>query len=80
MISDQELSSFYEAVGANVKRAREAKGLTQLELAQLIGHKSVGHVAKAELAKYDKHFSLEQLYKISKALDISISHLVNTKG
>lgn len=78
-ISEAELTDFYKRIGMNVKKIRELKGLTQLELAQLIGHKSVGHVAKAELYKYNKHFNLEQLYKISKSLDIELSELINTK-
>jgi DNA-binding Xre family transcriptional regulator len=47
-----------------------------MELAHTIGHNSVGHIAKAELYKYEKHFNLEQLYKISKALDIKVSDLI----
>ena len=78
-IDDTELTQFYQRIGMNVKKIREAKGLTQLELAQLIGHKSVGHVAKAELNKYDKHFNLEQLYKISKLLDVELSELIEIK-
>ena len=75
-IDEAELTQFYQRIGLNVKKIRELKGLTQLELAQLIGHKSVGHVAKAELNKYDKHFNLEQLYKISKLLNVELSELV----
>ena len=44
-----------------------------MQLALAINHTSVGHVAKAELYKYGKHFSLEQLYKISKVLDVKMS-------
>jgi len=47
-----------------------------MQLAFAIGHNSVGHVAKAELYKYGKHFNLDQLYKISKILDISIHQIV----
>ena len=46
-----------------------------MQLALAIGHNSVGHVAKAELYKYGKHFSLEQLYKISKVLNIPMAEL-----
>ena len=47
-----------------------------MQLALAIGHNSVGHVAKAELYKYGKHFNLEQLYKISRVLDVSIHHII----
>ncbi len=63
-------------IGSNVKRIRKEKKITQMELALAIGHNSVGHIAKAELCKYDKHFNLEQLYKISKVLDVSLHQIV----
>jgi len=47
-----------------------------MQLALAIGHNSVGHIAKAELCKYDKHFNLEQLYKISKVLDVSLHQII----
>ena len=46
-----------------------------MQLALAIGHNSVGHIAKAELCKYGKHFNLEQLYKIAKILDVTIHDL-----
>ena len=74
--SEKELASFYTKVGLNVKKFREKKGYTQMELALAIGHNSVGHIAKAELYKYNKHFSLEQIYKIAKVLEVSPSTLL----
>jgi len=71
--SSKELTDFYTIVGHNVKKIRTSKGVTQMQLALAIGHNSVGHIAKAELNKYGKHFSLEQLYKISKILNVPIS-------
>ena len=75
-IGDEEIHALYKRIGHNVKQARLAKGMTQLQLSQFIGHKSVGYVAKAELYKYGKHFSIEQLYKISKVLDVSLTSLI----
>jgi len=47
-----------------------------MQLALAINHNSVGHVAKAELNKYNKHFSLEQLYKIAKVLNVEVEELI----
>lgn len=71
-IDKEELKEFYIKVGKKVKSIRKSKGLTQLELAHKIGHSSVALIAKAELVSYDKHFNLEHLYRISKALDIEL--------
>jgi transcriptional regulator with XRE-family HTH domain len=74
--SEEELDAFYSKIGSNVKKFRTKRGVTQLQLALAMDHNSVGHVAKAELNKYGKHFSLEQLYKIAKVLEISPSSLL----
>lgn len=47
-----------------------------MQLALAIGHNSVGHIAKAELGKYGKHFNLEQLYKIAIVLEVSLHEIV----
>lgn len=71
-----ELENFYRKVGENVKKIRKEKNISQMELALAIGHNSVGHIAKAELYKYGKHFNLEQLFKISRVLNISLHDLI----
>ncbi len=71
--TEEELENFYKIIGNNVKKVRQNKSVTQMQLANAIGHNSVGHIAKAELNKYGKHFSIENLYKISKILDVPIS-------
>lgn len=70
--SKHELESLYIKIGERVKTIRKEKNITQMQLALAIGHNSVGHVAKAELHKYNKHFNFEQLYKISKVLDVDM--------
>ncbi len=70
---EKKLNTFYEKIGKNVQRIRSEKNITQLELAFLLGHNSAGHVAKAELNKYNKHFNLEHLLRISEALDVDIN-------
>ena len=75
-LTPAELENFYRNIGKNVKSARKEKKISQMQLALAIGHNSVGHIAKAELYKYDKHFSLEQLFKISRVLDVSLHDLI----
>lgn len=71
--TEEELSNFYKVIGKNVKTLRKDKKITQMQLSLAIGHNSVGHIAKAELNKYNKHFSIQNLYKISKILNVPIS-------
>ncbi len=70
-----ELNNFYQLIGKNVAKYRETKGVSQLELAQAIGHKSTTIVSLAEISK-NKHFNLEHLYRIAKHLEIDICDLL----
>lgn len=60
------------AISANVKRLRKEKGVTQLDLALTIGFGAVTFFTNAENCQKDKHFNIEHIYKISKALDVDV--------
>ena len=66
------LEEFYKKIGENIKKLRTQKGFSQLKLANAMGYDSVGHIAKAEIYKYQKKFNLEHIYKICQILDVSI--------
>ncbi len=74
--SENEIDMFYIKIGKNVKKCREDKKVTQLELAYLMNYKSVSLISAAELYKNKKHFNIEHLYKISKILEISFDELI----
>ena len=58
----------YVIVGKNIKRIRKEKGLTQVQLADLIQYNE-GTIANIENSSYQT-FSLEFLYVISKKLNV----------
>lgn len=68
--NEEEISCFYQKISKNVKRYRLQKGLSQLDLALEIGIKSIAFFSNAENNKYNKHFNIEHIYKISKVLNI----------
>ena len=61
----------YVIVGRNIKRIRKEKGLTQVQLADLIQYNE-GTIANIENSSYQT-FSLEFLYVISKKLIVPMS-------
>ncbi|MGX3045370.1 helix-turn-helix domain-containing protein [Helicobacter sp. T3_23-1056] len=73
--TDEEIASFYARVSANVRYYREKSGISQLDLALEIGIKSVAFYSNCENNRYGKHFNLEHIYKLSKALQIPLSAL-----
>jgi transcriptional regulator with XRE-family HTH domain len=75
-ISEEEIETFYKTVSDNVKAKRMALNMSQLDLALKLGIKSVAFYSNCENLRYGKHFNLEHVYKLSKALDIEISDLL----
>ena len=74
--TSDEIDSFYKMISNNVRKMREEKNITQLDLALEIGIKSVAFYSNCENLRNEKHFNLEHLYKISKALNIKIIDLI----
>jgi len=71
-MSDFEtIEELHKTIGANVKRIRESKKMSQIELSLAIGQKSTTIISQAELAKRKK-FNLEHLWKLSRALNCDI--------
>jgi ribosome-binding protein aMBF1 (putative translation factor) len=71
------IQSLYREIGRNVKKAREERGMTQLQLSQAIGHKSVSIVSLAEIYHKGQHFNIEHLAKIAYVLEIDICELLS---
>ena len=71
-IDETQIDDFYKKIGINVKKMRNKKGLTQLQLSQALGHKSVGLVSQSELYLKKQHFNLKHLYQLAYILDCEV--------
>jgi transcriptional regulator with XRE-family HTH domain len=71
-LSANFIQNLYVKIGKNVKYYRESKGLTQLQLSQAIGHKSVTIVSRAEICYKGQHFNIEHLAKIAYVLEVDL--------
>ena len=67
-IDENNNKYIYVVVGKNIRRIRKAKGLTQVQLADLIQYNE-GTIANIENDSFQT-FSLEFLYIISKKLNV----------
>ena len=70
--TDKEVKEFHQKIIDNIRHIRKEKGITQLDLALTIGHKSMSTIGKIEADVEDKHYNIEHLYKISKALEVDV--------
>lgn len=68
--------AFFETIRKNIKKSRMEQGLTASQLAEKAG---LGHdyLRQIESEKDRHHVSLVSLYKIAKALGVSIDKLIN---
>ncbi len=71
-IDKSKLENFYKLIGKNLKRIRQEKGLSQLELAIMIGQKSTSYYSNCENYKNKEHFNLEHLFLISNTLNVDL--------
>jgi len=76
-LTNEELEVFSEeildTVSSNVKKYREKRGYSQMQLALEIGMSSGAYLGRAELRKDNYHFNIRHLAKISKVLDVPIA-------
>lgn len=70
-IKQNDNKYIYVIVGKNIRRIRKEKGLTQVQLADLIGYNE-GTIANIENSSFQT-FSLEFIYVISKTLNIPMA-------
>lgn len=69
---EKDIKIFHQTIANNIKKIRKEKRITQLDLALTIGHKSMSTIGKIEAGLENKHYNVEQLYKIAKILDVDI--------
>ncbi|RXJ77029.1 transcriptional regulator [Arcobacter sp. F155] len=72
LLDKDYIQNLYIKIGKNVKRIREEKNISQLTLAQAIGHKSVTVISCCEICYKNYHFNIEHLAKIAYVLDVNI--------
>ncbi len=67
-------NTVYDVIRRNIKKHRKAKGMTSAQLAEAVGL-SHDFIRQIESEKTRYNFSVETLYKISAALDVSMDVL-----
>lgn len=68
----------YNTIRRNIKKYRKEKGLTAAELAELVG-RSHDFIRQIESEKVAYNFSVDTLYRIAVALEVSIDKLIKSE-
>ena len=75
MKQDKNDYTVYDIIRRNIKKYRKEKGITSAQLAEMVGL-SHDFIRQIEGEKTRYNFSVETLYKISVALDVSLDKFV----
>ena len=75
MKQDKNDYTVYDIIRRNIKKYRKEKGITSAQLAEM-GGLSHDFIRQIESEKTRYNFSVETLYKISVALDVSLDKFV----
>jgi len=75
-IPSEEIDAFYQTVSANVRRLRIERGMSQMELSLKLGIRSIAFYSNCENLHYGKHFNLEHVYRLAKALEVDMCELL----
>ena len=78
IVTKSETDEFFKTISSNVKKIRQEKKLSQLEVALSIGQNSSGFYANAENYSHGKHFNIEHLFKLSKLFDCDVKDFFDT--
>ena len=75
MKQDKNDYTLYDIIRRNIKKYRKEKGITSAQLAEMV-RLSHDFIRQIESEKTRYNFSVETLYKISVALDVSLDKFV----
>lgn len=71
-----DIKELRKALGNKIREYRKAENLSQAKLAEMLGGNSDGsYISRLELGKLS--CSTDQLYRISRALDVDLKDLVD---
>lgn len=79
MTMDEKRLRQFRELGLTISYYRRLKGLTQTQLADLVGL-SRTHISNIEAPKVRTSLSLDSLFDIADALDVQVKELFNFRG
>ncbi len=75
-MKQKTINEFFDEIVANVKRERLKRGISQLALAQILGHKSPNYIAKIETRKHGVCYNLHHLFIIASEFEMDLRDLL----
>jgi len=71
-----DVKAFYDALSEHIKLLRKERGVSQLKLANILGHNSTSFIARIELRQNKANYNLAHLVILAKEWDMDIKELL----
>ena len=71
-----EVKAFYDALTEHIKQLRKERHISQLKLANILGHNSTSFIARIELRQNQANYNLAHLVILAKEWEIGVEELL----
>lgn len=71
-----EVKAYYDALTEHIKQMRKARKISQLKLANILGHNSTSFIARIELRQNKANYNLAHLVILANEWGIDIHELL----
>jgi len=71
-----DVKAFYDALTEHVKQLRKERKVSQLKLANILGHNSTSFIARIELRQNQANYNLAHLIILAKEWGIGVEELL----
>lgn len=73
-----DVKAYYDALTEHIKHLRKQRNISQLKLANILGHNSTSFIARIELRQNNANYNLAHLVMLAKEWGIDIKELLPT--
>lgn len=71
-----EIKEYYDRLTDHIKQLRKDRNISQLKLANILGHNSTSFIARIELRQNQANYNLAHLIILAKEWDMEIAELL----
>lgn len=73
-----EVKAYYDALTAHIKKMRKERKISQLKLANILGHNSTSFIARIELRQNNANYNLAHLVILAQEWRMDIKEMIPT--
>jgi len=71
-----DIKAYYDALTEHIKLLRKERGISQLKLANILGHNSTSFIARIELRQNKANYNLAHLVLLAKEWSLEVKDLL----